>query len=84
MTTEKISIAHEFFSFTAREASITGQASGAQARAGSPSAPRSPSTPRRILSAFVTLITVGSDVMAEAHQLRSDAARRYPHLTFDA
>lgn len=78
MTTEKISIAHEFLSFSARERSIAGQASGAQARAGSPS------TPRRILSAFVTLITVGSDVMAEAHQLRSDAARRCPHLTFDA
>ena len=37
-----------------------------------------------ILVALSNLITAGSDVMAEAHRMRREAQRRYPHLNFDA
>ena len=33
--------------------------------------------------ALLNLVTVGRDVMAEAHRLRRDAERRWPHINFD-
>ena len=40
-------------------------------------------TLRTPFAALLTLVTVGSDVMAEADRLRRDAERRWPHINFD-
>ena len=78
MTIEKVSIAPTFIGLDGPGRFVADRPLRASA------GPTSRSTPRRMLSALLSLITVGSDVMREAHQLRCQAARRYPHLNFDA
>jgi hypothetical protein len=39
---------------------------------------------RTPLAALIRVVVAGSDVMAEAHRMGRDAARRYPHINFDA
>jgi hypothetical protein len=77
MAVEKVIVAPEFIGLDSRERIVT-------------RAPLRPyNTPsqwtfRRAFGALFKLIMLGSEVMAEAHQLRREAERRYPHISFDA
>ena len=78
MTLEKVLVPSEFVGLDAQERVVT----------------RKPLRPtkrrpllwivRTLLVAFIRVMVAGSDVLAEAQRLSRDAARRYPHINFDA
>jgi hypothetical protein len=45
--------------------------------------PSSGSTFRTAMAALYNIIMTGADALAEAHRLRREAERRYPHINFD-
>ena len=75
MTTEKV--AGEFVVVHARERLVTRHPLRADASV------RKRSTPPRALSVLLSVIAATGDVMSEAHRMRFEAERRYPHLNFD-
>ena len=48
-----------------------------------PPNPSSRSAFRTSVAALYNIIMTGADVLAEAHRLRREAERRYPHINFD-
>jgi hypothetical protein len=77
MAVEKVLVAPEFSGLEARERIVTRRP--LRPTTGVPSR----WTLRTPFIALSTLVMMGSDVIAEAHRLRRDAERRWPHINFD-
>jgi hypothetical protein len=77
MTGERVFVAPELIGLDSRERTVTRGPLRPSNRLPSHWKLRTP------FVALLSLIMMGSDVMAEAHRLRRDAERRYPHLNFD-
>jgi hypothetical protein len=78
MAVEKVFVAPEFVGLDARERIVT------RGPLRPPKGVSSRWTFRTPFIALFNLVMIGSDVMAEAHRLRRDAQRRWPHLNFDS
>ena len=78
MTLEKIFVPPELIGLDARERIVTRKPLRSTKRRPFLWMFRTP------LAALIRVVVAGSDVMAEAHRMSRDAARRYPHINFDA
>jgi hypothetical protein len=77
MAVEKVFVAPDFIGLEGRERLVT------RRPLRPPKRRSSRSTFRRLFIGLFSLVTTGNDVMAEAHRLRREAERRWPHINFD-
>jgi hypothetical protein len=78
MTLEKILVPSEFVGLDAQERVVRRKPLRPTKRRPFLSMFRTP------LGAFIRFLVAGSDALTEAQRMSRDAARRYPHINFDA